>query len=107
MYSFGAICASLQFIPQIVTTFLLKRVGALSIPTMLIQTPGSFLFVYSIAIQQGTNWTSYINYVASGTLQGLLLTMCLVWVWQERVGRTGYQPIGDDADEGNEGDDVL
>jgi hypothetical protein len=62
---------------------------------MLIQTPGSFLLVYSIAIQEGTNWTSYLNYIASGTLQAVLLVMCLVF-WNTEMKRTGYQSIEDE-----------
>ena len=73
----AAICASLQFIPQILTTLSLKKVGSLSIPSMLIQCPGSFLFAFSIFIQSGTNWTSYITYLIGGILQGILLVICI------------------------------
>ncbi|KAK9723013.1 hypothetical protein K7432_002263 [Basidiobolus ranarum] len=71
--------ATLQYIPQIHRTWRLKAVGALSIPTMLMQTPGAFLFAYSIYLRPGTNWTSWMTFVASGILQGTLLIMCLVW----------------------------
>ncbi|ORY04902.1 hypothetical protein K493DRAFT_275462 [Basidiobolus meristosporus CBS 931.73] len=79
--------ATLQYIPQIHRTWRLKAVGALSIPMMLMQTPGAFLFAYSIYLRPGTNWTSWMTFVASGTLQGTLLIMCLVWTFHktERV----------------------
>ncbi|ORY07833.1 hypothetical protein K493DRAFT_332579 [Basidiobolus meristosporus CBS 931.73] len=57
----------------------LSSVGALSIPMMLMQTPGAFLFAYSIYLRPGTNWTSWMTFVASGMLQGILLCMCIVW----------------------------
>jgi len=62
-------------------------VGALSIPTMLIQCPGSFIFVYSLAIQPGTNPTSWLSYFVTGTLQGILLSMCIVFHYREIHGR--------------------
>jgi hypothetical protein len=65
---------------------------------MMIQTPGSFLLVFSISIQEGTNWTSYLNYIAGGTLQGMLLIMCLVF-WYSEVRRSAYQSIEDEESE--------
>jgi PQ loop repeat len=47
----SAILAALQYTPQIVHTYRRKLVGALSIPMMLIQTPGGFIMVVSIMIR--------------------------------------------------------
>ena len=47
----SALLAAFQYAPQIVHTYRLKLVGALSIPMMLIQTPGGFIMVYSITIR--------------------------------------------------------
>lgn len=47
----SAILAALQYAPQIAHTYRLKLVGALSIPMMLIQTPGGFIMVISIMIR--------------------------------------------------------
>jgi uncharacterized protein with PQ loop repeat len=47
----SALLAALQYAPQIVHTYRLKLVGALSIPMMLIQTPGGFIMVFSIMIR--------------------------------------------------------
>ncbi|MBW0509207.1 hypothetical protein O181_048922 [Austropuccinia psidii MF-1] len=71
--------AGCQYIPQIFTTYSLKRVGSLSTLMMSLQTPGSFLFAYSLAILPGVNWTAWIVYMVSGILQGILLIMCLIW----------------------------
>ncbi|OZJ05062.1 hypothetical protein BZG36_02092 [Bifiguratus adelaidae] len=76
--------AACQYLPQIWKTFWRKSVGALSIPMMLLQTPGSALFVYSLMTREGTNWTSWITYAATGALQGILLTMCCVFAWRNR-----------------------
>src|SRR5690349_889527 len=48
----GVIAASLavvQYFPQIWTTYHLGHVGSLSIPMMVIQTPGSFVWAGSLA----------------------------------------------------------
>ncbi|KAA1099003.1 hypothetical protein PGT21_032474 [Puccinia graminis f. sp. tritici] len=71
--------AACQYLPQIQETFQAKLVRALSIPMMLIQTPGSFLFVYSLAIRPGLNWTTWIVYLVTGILQGVLLILCVLW----------------------------
>ena len=47
----SAVLAALQYAPQIVHTYRLKLVGALSIPMMLIQTPGGFIMAISIMIR--------------------------------------------------------
>jgi hypothetical protein len=47
----STLLAAFQYLPQIVHTFRHKLVGALSIPMMLIQTPGAILMVTSIALR--------------------------------------------------------
>lgn len=54
----SSLLAAMQYAPQIVHTYRLKVVGALSISMMLLQSPGSLLMVISIAMRPGTNWTS-------------------------------------------------
>jgi len=71
--------STIQFLPQIRKTYVNKSVGALSIPSMLIQCPGSFILVVFLAIQPGTNWTTWITYFAGGTLQGILLSLCIYY----------------------------
>jgi uncharacterized protein with PQ loop repeat len=69
----GTLLAVLQYAPQIYKTYRAGLVGALSIGTMVIQVPGSVLFVLSIAIRPGVNWTSWIPYAVTGAMQGALL----------------------------------
>lgn len=78
------ILASVQYIPQLWTTWRLKHVGSLSIPMMMIQTPGSFVFVASLAGREGTRWSSWVTYAVTGTLQGVLLVMCVCWEVRDR-----------------------
>lgn len=80
----GALVASIQYIPQIYTTWKLQHVGSLSIPMMCIQTPGSFVWAISLATREGTAWSSWITYIVTGIFQGTLLAMCIVFDARDR-----------------------
>ncbi|KAK2767820.1 hypothetical protein FQN54_003981 [Arachnomyces sp. PD_36] len=72
----AAILSSIQYFPQIYTTFKLRRVGSLSIPMMCIQTPGSLVWASSLAARLGMEgWSSWGVYVVTAALQGTLLSM--------------------------------
>ncbi|KAH9848035.1 hypothetical protein C2E23DRAFT_845953 [Lenzites betulinus] len=88
----SAILATLQYAPQIAHTFRLKLVGALSIPMMLLQTPGAILMVLSIALRPGTNWTTWITYAVAGIMQGILLVMCIIF--RARQHKHGLDDFG-------------
>lgn len=47
----SALLSAVQYAPQLVHTYRTKLVGALSIPTMCIQSPGSAIMVLSIALR--------------------------------------------------------
>lgn len=53
-----------QYLPQLLLTWQDGFIGALSITTMAIQVPGSAAFVVSIAMREGTDWSSWIPYVS-------------------------------------------
>lgn len=59
------------------------------------QCPGSFLFVYSLILQPGINWTSWISFAICGTFQGILIIM---YVWFRYLS-AGYQPIPQQEEE--------
>lgn len=84
---------SIQYLPQIYKTWTEKRIGALSIPMMLIQTPGGFLFAYTIAIRPNVNWTSWITYFMAAIFQGILLLITLYIRHVEKSN--GYEEIAD------------
>jgi hypothetical protein len=89
-------CSCIQFIPQVITT-ILHGFQSLSIVMLLIQFPGSIVFVYSILKQQGTDWTSWITFFVCGIFQLLLI---LIYCYQNTLGVVplGYQPVpGEEA----------
>ncbi|KAF9586021.1 hypothetical protein BGW38_010355 [Lunasporangiospora selenospora] len=75
----SVILATIQYVPQIMRTYRRKSVGALSIPMMLMQTPGAALLTLSLALRPGANWTTWIVYAVTGCLQGILLVMCIYY----------------------------
>ena len=95
-YTFGILAtllAAIQFLPQIYTTWHLQTVGSLSIPMMCIQTPGSFVWVASLAARLGVaGWSTWGIYLVTGCLQGSLLTM---GVWFEIRNRRLKGHAGD------------
>jgi len=74
----GGLLAMTQYIPQIRTTYKAGKVASLSIPMMCIQTPGSFVFAFSLWLRLGwLGWSSWGIFVVTGVLQGCLLIMGL------------------------------
>lgn len=64
---------------------------------------GSALFVYSLAVRPGTNWTAWITYLVTGLLQGTLLVMCIVWHFRnKRLGIDDLHGTPVDQDEPSE-----
>jgi len=88
----SAALAAIQYAPQIYHTYHAGLVGALSIPMMIIQTPGAGIMVISIALRPGTNWTSWIMFAVSGVMQGCLLVMCITW--KLRQSKLGIDDFG-------------
>lgn len=87
--------AAIQYIPQIVTTWRLQETGSLSVPMMLIQTPGSFVFAASLAIRLGPGgWSAWGLFIFTGLLQGVLLGMSLWFIWRDRqaANKSGSTP---------------
>lgn len=66
---------------------------------MCIQSPGSFLFAYSLAVRPGTNWSSWITYLCTGILQAVLLGMCIVWQLREKREERKGKGIARNVDE--------
>ncbi|KAJ5584509.1 uncharacterized protein N7459_004309 [Penicillium hispanicum] len=74
----AAILASIQYFPQIYTTFRLRCVGSLSIPMMCIQTPGSLVWAASLAAREGAKgWSVWGVLLVTASLQGTLLVMAI------------------------------
>ncbi|KAJ5683304.1 hypothetical protein N7462_006469 [Penicillium macrosclerotiorum] len=93
----AAILASIQYFPQIYTTFRLRCVGSLSIPMMCIQTPGSLVWAASLAAREGIKgWSIWGVLVVTACLQGTLLAMAIYF---EYLGPNSKQKPDYRADE--------
>lgn len=85
----AAILGAIQYLPQIWTTYWKQDVGSLSIPMMLIQTPGSFLWAASLAARLGARgWSSWGLFLVTGTLQGCLLVMGIIFEIRKKENGT-------------------
>lgn len=77
--------ACVQYVPQIIYTYRLGDVKSLSILTMLVQTPGSFLFAFSLWQRVGTEgWSTWLVYIVTGALQGVLLFLAITYYMRGR-----------------------
>ena len=77
--------AGVQYIPQIWMTWHLGHVGSLSIPMMMIQTPGSFVWSASLAGRLGVEgWSTWGIFLVTGCLQGCLLVMGIMFEYKAR-----------------------
>ena len=83
--TFSTLLASIQYLPQIWTTWRLQQVLSLSVPMMCIQTPGSYLFAASLAARLGwSGWSAWGVYIVTGLLQGCLLVMAVAFQLRDR-----------------------
>lgn len=93
----SGILAAVQYAPQLQRTYSLKLVGALSMPMMLIQSPGGFIMAASIAMKPGTDWTTWMMYAVAAIMQTILLVLCFAWkIRQRRLGIDDFgRPLGE------------
>ncbi|KAI9193052.1 uncharacterized protein BJ171DRAFT_642959 [Polychytrium aggregatum] len=102
----GIICLAttfIQFIPQIIETWMLKRVGSLSVTTNLMHSWGSFVVAYLQYLQPSTNWTTWVPYVATGTFQITIVLLCVYFMVKEwRAKRTRTR-----TEDGERDDDIV
>ncbi|KAF9235515.1 hypothetical protein BU15DRAFT_89558 [Melanogaster broomeanus] len=93
----SGLLAAVQYAPQLTRTYRLKLVGALSIPMMIMQSPGGVVMAISIAMRPGTDWTSWIMYAVSAIMQACLLLICFAWkIRQRRLGIDDFgRPLGE------------
>jgi len=101
--SIAGLLAAVQYVPQIWYTYRLGDVKSLSVITMLIQVPGAFLFSYSLWLRVGWGgWSTWLVYVITGILQGILLAMAIsYYLASRRVAR------GEEEEDEVGADDIL
>lgn len=68
---------TVQYIPQLITTFRLKHAGSLSIGMMCVQIPGACLWVLSLARLKDSNWTTWGPIALAASFQTCLLVMAV------------------------------
>jgi hypothetical protein len=93
--SVGTVLSIIQYVPQIWTTWKLQDVGSLSIPMMLIQTPGSFVLVGSLYARLGAaGWSTWGLFLVTGCLQGTILSMAISFAirdWRQARAKSDSQ----------------
>ena len=95
--SAAGLLSTIQYLPQIWYTYQLGDIKSLSVVTMLIQVPGSFLWAFSLWQRVGTEgWSSWAVYLISGVLQGVLLSMAVSY-WVANRGNTNKDESDDDS----------
>ncbi|KAI9797145.1 MAG: hypothetical protein M1833_005660 [Piccolia ochrophora] len=111
---FASVLSAVQYFPQLHTTFRLKAVGSLSIPMMLIQTPGAFLWAGMLASTYGIKgWSTWVVFVITGALQGILLGMGIYYELvarkkkNDKTRRDGSVDVGARHDTDDEGGHVV
>jgi len=82
----GAICMGSTYIPQIITTWRLKRKGALSLLTLIIQVPGAGMVAVSL-ILDGQSWDVFLPTVASCGTGAVLLAEVIYFELRARTRR--------------------
>ena len=108
--SIAGALAAIQYLPQIYYTFRIGDVKSLSIITMLIQVPGAFVFAFSLWLRVGwAGWSTWLVYVVTGILQGVLLGLAISYYLARRKSKSGSTgvPSMEDEEENLEVDDAA
>ncbi|EMC91881.1 hypothetical protein BAUCODRAFT_39026 [Baudoinia panamericana UAMH 10762] len=93
--SISGVLAMIQYVPQIYHTYRLSDIKSLSIATMLIQAPGAFLFAFSLWQRVGwEGWSTWLVYVVTGLLQGVLLGLAVYFHVTNRKARKAHDDDG-------------
>eukprot|EP01136_Pigoraptor_vietnamica_P002794 Opistho-1_new@31226 len=103
---FSVAAVLLQYLPQLYKTFKRKDAGSFSIPMMMIQTPGTFVWTYFLASGNDASVTTWLPYLTTACLQGSLLVMCIVfWFRNRRRPPVFYDQLDDDPNAGSVNND--
>jgi hypothetical protein len=79
----SAVIAALQYAPQIWMTWQLKHIGSVSIPWLIVQTPGGLVSMSALVGAPGTNWTTWLASVGTFLGQFVLLVISCCWAWRD------------------------
>ena len=76
---FALVTSTIQYVPQIVETWKRKSIGSLSIMSMMMQIPGTCIFVYTLIFRPESNYTNWIGSLAAAIFQGILFVLCVYY----------------------------
>jgi uncharacterized protein with PQ loop repeat len=95
----SAVITSFVWIPQIIKTFKKQSIGSLSLLSLLIQAPGSFIiFIFQVIISN-SSWYIGLPYMFTGIFQTVLLTMGYLFERRYRANQNRIYAIYSDVDE--------
>lgn len=87
-----------QYLPQIYTTFKNKQSGSLSILTLALQAPGSFLDASFLAFGQTADWSTYCPIALTGVFQ-TILTIMAIYYDRKKAKNLGFSVIPEETHE--------
>jgi len=74
----SAIVVLIQFTPQIYITFKLKKSGSLSLIMLIIQTPGTWVWLVYLVVA-GENWSTWLSTLVAAIQVTILLCQVLYY----------------------------
>ncbi|KAN0035491.1 hypothetical protein ACTA71_004763 [Dictyostelium dimigraforme] len=80
---FALVLVFIQWIPQIYTTWVTDEIGSLSLVSVCIQAPGSFLVVF-FQIEAKQNWSTWVPYLATGIQMIILICICVYYIIRDK-----------------------
>lgn len=97
----AGVLAAIQYVPQIYYTYMLGDLKSLSLFTIFMQAPGSFLFALSLYLRVGADgWSTWLVYIVTGALQGVLFALGVYFLVKKRQEARKQVHDGLDDDEG-------
>jgi len=108
---FGNACVGLasifiviHWVPQIYKTYVMKKLGALSLPMIFLQAGGAVLTAYFFSLNAGDQWYLWVPFVIASVLLFILLGLSLVYYMREKkeFEQQDYVVVNDDDGESNQ-----
>lgn len=80
-----ALLACVQWVPQVLTTLHLQTLGSLSLVSLAISTPYTWIFGISMVVRVGfQGWSVWIVYMLVGTMQLILIATGVTYMLRDR-----------------------
>ncbi|OHS99842.1 PQ loop repeat family protein [Tritrichomonas foetus] len=98
VFNFGGICGTIatiigfaQYLPQMITTCVLKDPGSLSMILLWIQAPGGTANALFMWIAQGDHWTTWISILSASIQQFILIGICIYYTLKKKKEKIHQQ----------------